>query len=124
MIAHQTRVKNSVTGKTGTTCPDLMGCCGPDELAVVYDGEEGFLGTAEAELEILGPEDARPDFDQCGGGKGANCCVFLTAGPDGLCCERFSELRWSLFLNNDMTAQRKPTKPYPGCMDQKESVDV
>ncbi len=113
----QTRVKRLSDGKMGTVCPDCMNCCLDDEVPVVYDGTTGFLGTARGGLESLGPENAVPEPDKCGMGQGGDCCIFLTAGPAGFCCERFSSLRWSLVFKNGMTAQRHPAAPYPDCMD-------
>lgn len=62
-----------------------------------------------------------PDFKKCGGGKGADCCIFLTVGEDGFCCERFSSLRGLLISKiPTMTAKRNPPVEisYPECMNQ------
>ena len=103
-------------GRTGTTCPDCMSCCAPDETPVVWDGEDSFEGTPTSTLTILGPENARPDPSRCGTGRGKDCCIFLTVGAEGFECQRFSSLRFGLmFRKSTMSAQRQPTPPYPGC---------
>ena len=116
-IPIQTRVRNS-EGKFGTVCPDLMFCCLPEEAPVVYDGTDTFLGTLESELTVLGPEDVKPDVHKGGAGKGPGCCMFLTVGPGGFNCERFSDLRHAIVFRKDMNAKRHPTEPYPLCMNQ------
>ena len=113
----QTRVQNS-DGRTGTVCPDLVNCCSDDEVAVVYDGTTNFYGTPEADLIILGPENAVPDPKACGAGKSDDCCIFLTVGSNGFDCERHSSLRWSLVFKKGMSAKRNPAEPYPQCMNQ------
>lgn len=112
-----TKVKNMETGQIGVAVRDLYGCCTTDEVPVVYEGELGFLGTDHVLLENLGPENAIADLQKCGAGKGADCCIFLTAGAGGACCERFSSLRDSLICK-DMTAKRQPTELWPDCMNQ------
>lgn len=114
---NQTRVRHTSTDRTGTVCPDLMGCCDTDEVAVVWDGLNTFTATAEKHLTDLGPENAIPEPKACGAGKGDDCCVFLTVGANGFECERHSSLRWSLVFK-DMSAKRDPTEPFPQCMNQ------
>ena len=104
-------------GTKGVTCGDPWGCCLPNETPVCYDGTEAFLGTLTADLTDHGPENAIPDMGKCGVGQGAECCVFLTMGQGGFCCERFTGLRWTLLFKDGMTAKRKPTAMYPDCMD-------
>lgn len=119
-IEAKTRVKNSSTGKLGVVVPDMpppLDVC-ESGVMVSYDNEEGADETACENLEQLGPESATPDYDKCGGGKGEKCCIFLTMGPDGFCCERHSSLRWSLIFKTGMSAKREPLEPYPECMDQ------
>ena len=114
-IKVQTKVRHVPSGRIGVVCPDLVNCCTPEETPVVYEGETGFLGTETVELEILGPENAVPDPQRCGAGQGENCCIFLTCGPNGFCCERFSSLRYDLIFKT-MSAKRQPVEMYPGCM--------
>lgn len=122
----QDRVKERKTGRLGTLCPSIsmLRSDGDDELSVVFDGAQSgitlncFEGGREA-FEVIGPENAVPDFNKCGAGKGPACCIFLTMGANGFCCERFSDLRYSLiFKRGSMVAQRDPTEPYPNCMNQ------
>ncbi len=113
-IPLQTRVKNK-DGEMGVTCPDFMSSCTKDEVPVVYDGTTASLGTLESDLEIIGPENAIADFIKCGAGKGNDCCIFLTAGPEGASCERYSSLRHTLIFK-EMNSKRNPSEPYPNCM--------
>ncbi len=58
------------------------------------------------------------DFKLCGGGKGAECCTFLTIGADGFCCERGGPLHDTLVKRTERTdwsAKRMPTEPWPRC---------
>lgn len=117
MIKVQTRVKHMQSGLTGTTCPDLMSCCSPGEVPVIWDGKDAFEGTDETLLEVLGPENAVPAVKRCGMGRGAECCIFLVTGAGGFKCARFSDVRWSIiFKKAGMRAQREPVVAYPGCM--------
>jgi hypothetical protein len=101
-------------GKRGVTVDDFMSCCTNDETPVVFDGESGFFGTATDTLTVIGPEKPEPDYDGCGGGKGADCCVFLVCGPKGFSCERHGSLRYTLIFK-EMAAKRKPVEPFPAC---------
>lgn len=107
-------------GRTGTVCHDLpppLDCNGPGEVSVRYDDEEGVHGTDTAELTITGFENAVPDPVGCGAGRGGECCIFLTAGASGFCCERHTAMRWPLiFRREQMSAQRIPLAAYPSCM--------
>jgi hypothetical protein len=107
-------VLNATTGKKGLVVPDMMGCCAEYEVPVLYEGSPGFCGTNKEELEDLGPENPIPDFNKCGGGKGAECCIFLTAGANGFGCERSSELRNALIFRT-MSSKRNPTALFPKC---------
>lgn len=110
-------VKNKETGGVGVTCDDLPGllnCNGPDEISVVYDGTIIASGTDYRVLEIIGQENAIADLHKCGAGKGEECCIFLTFDPNGIKCQRFGDLRWSLvFLK--MNSKRCPKEPFPRC---------
>lgn len=118
-IEPRTIVRSKNDGAIGVTVDDPWGACSSEETPVVYFGQEGFLGTLTSELEVLGPEEAKPDPAKCGMGKGASCCIFLTAGPGGFECERFSSLRSTLIAKaKDMTAKRHPAVAFPACMDQ------
>ncbi len=114
-ILPQMRVQQKETGRTGTTCPDCMGCCTDQETPVVWDGTDSFSGTYTDELVVLGPENAVAD-EKCGIGRGSDCCIFAVLDASGLKCGRFGPLRFDLILDaNKMTARREPTAPYPDC---------
>lgn len=103
-------------GRRGVTCSDFMNCCSPDETPVVFDGESAFIGVLTTQLVVIGPEHAVPDPKRCGAGQQAQCCIFLTVGPTGFECERFSSLRHTLiFKKSTMSAKREPVILYPGC---------
>lgn len=60
-----------------------------------------------------------PNPDACGIGKGARCCIFLTASSEGFTCEQRTNLRQKLIdLRPDMRAQRMPEGPYPNCQTE------
>ena len=103
------------TGKEGVVISNSFGCCSSDETAVVFWGETFFLGMLTDRLEAIGEYEATPDLHKCGAGRGADCCIFLTVGPDGPCCERFSTMRDTLIFKT-MTAEREPPEPFPECM--------
>lgn len=93
-----------------------MNCCLPDETPVVFDGDAFSQGVMTTDLKVIGPENAIPDHKRCGAGRGAECCIFLTVGPKGFECERFSSLRYTLMFKKDsMNAKREPLPLYPGC---------
>lgn len=125
------KVRNTKTGALGVTVDDFMTCCTPWETPVVYYGTDSFLGVPTEDLEDMGPENAIADYDRCGGGGGANCCIFLTMGSEGkFCCERHASLRYHLqFKRREMVAQRAPVSAYPDCQEEplvkeKASVDA
>jgi len=109
-------------GRRGVVVNDFMSCCTTDETPVVFYGDDGFNGTPTAELKIIGPENPIPDLAKCGAGQEAKCCIFLTMGPKGTCCERHSDLRYSLIFKQDMSAKRQPVKPFPECQDLTDGV--
>ena len=104
----QTIVRRKSDGALGVVVRDSFGCCSSTEVPVVYHGESGFLGTEETDLEMVGPENAIADFQKCGAGQGAECCMFLTVGSNGSNCERHSSMRYSLLVKSGMVAQRHP----------------
>ena len=108
-------VRHKPTGKEGVVVDDTWSCCSPDETPVVFWGVTSFLGTPTDELEEIGEYDATPDMHKCGAGRGADCCIFLTMGPGGPCCERFSSMRNTLIFKK-MSAKRDPPEPFPECM--------
>lgn len=113
----QTLVKNTGSGKIGVVCPDMSGmmnCNGPEEVGVVYEGSTTSSGTDWRDLEIIGPENAVADLDKCGGGQGEKACIFMVVGGDGIRCERFGNLRWSLIFSK-MNAKRNPAELFPKC---------
>lgn len=113
-IQLQTKVRHTPTHREGVVCPDLMNCCTPSETPVVFNGAISFEGVETTDLEILGAECAKADPAKCGAGRGSDCCIFLTCGPDGFHCERFSSLRFHLIMKN-MSAKRHPAESYPNC---------
>lgn len=103
-------------GRRGVTCPDFMTCCEEWETPVVFEGESAFTGVSTEELTVIGDENAKADLHKCGAGRGRACCIFLTVGPKGPDCERFSEMRFRLIFRKDtMTAQAEPSEPFPAC---------
>ena len=111
-----TRVLNTESGKIGHVINDSFRCCGDDEILIVYEGSNCGCGTDRSLLEEAEQIKHIPDFKKCGGGRGADCCIFLTvSGSDGFVCERFSSLRDALIFKA-MKAKRNPPKPYPECM--------
>jgi len=58
----------------------------------------------------------KEEIKGCGAGKGADCCLYISAGKDGILCERgtaFGDvLKWR---RHQMVAQRDPTEPRPEC---------
>lgn len=118
MIPAGTIVKNK-DGRQGVTFPDMrppMDCLGPGEVLVEYEGTNTGEGTLETELEVVGPEDPKPDPRKCGAGQGAECCRFVTVSVGGFCCERHTQLRHTLIFQSGMSARRQPTEAYPACM--------
>lgn len=58
-----------------------------------------------------------PDFQGCGVGRGAECCVFFTVGAHGACCERWGPLHKLIVKRHPaMIAKRMPVEPWPACM--------
>jgi hypothetical protein len=115
-----TIVKSKANGILGVICHDLpsyLRCGDPGDITVQFAGSAGTLELPPDEVEIIGEESPIPDHDKCGGGKGANCCIFLILDGDGFHCERHGELRWSLIFST-MTAKRVPGEFYPDCMNQ------
>ena len=109
------RARNKETGEMGFVIMDSFGCCCLMEDLVVYDGTNTGFGTDHRLLEVVEFEKPIPDPVKCGAGKGAECCIFVTAGTTGFECERFTGLRDTLIFRT-MTAKRNPEEPYPLCM--------
>jgi hypothetical protein len=122
-------VRHTPTGKVGIVVNDLPGAlsvCEPDETLVCFDGRANVgEGTPTDELElVLAVEIAdKPaaDFEKCGGGRGAETCVFLVIVGDGLdgcgagpSCARFTEDHYHLLFAS-MVARRVPLRLYPDC---------
>lgn len=61
---------------------------------------------------------AEADFDKCGGGKGAQCCKFITVGAEGFCCERDGPMHKLLEQKKGMSARRIPILPFPACQNE------
>lgn len=123
-IQNQTVVKHEE--RVGVVCDDdvLYGagrwhCLAPDETLVVFEGVNYGEVVRTADLKIIGRENAVPVPELCGAGRGDECCIFLTCGPDGFCCERFSKLRNTLVTKRDMSAKRNPTEMFPHCQFKK-----
>lgn len=102
-------------GVTVSDGPGMMSCCGDWETPVVFGGETYSSGTPTDELKIVGPDESVADFKKCGAGS-ERCCIFLTGGPTGACCERYSGLRTTLIFRT-MNAKRHPTKMFPACQN-------
>ncbi len=117
------QVQLAKNGRLGMAVNDLMSCCADFETPVVWDGEGRFNGTDTADLKDLGIPDHTPNHIKCGSGKGAECCIYLTAGAGGFSCERFSTLRHTLQFRT-MNAKRKPKEVYPDCMISEEQPHV
>lgn len=112
-------------GRRGVTAPDFMACCAEWETPVVWYGESGVDGTDTDTLKVIGPENAKADLAKCGAGKGADCCIYMTASGSGFSCERFSYVRYSLiFAKSRMTAQRDPVVAYPECQNEPRKEDA
>ena len=113
----KTVVKIKDGGQIGAVCPDLPGplsCNGPEEVSVVYEGDNVAIGTDWHRLEIIGPEKAKADLLKCGAGRGEDACIFLTVGSNGAECQRFESMRWNLIFQT-MKAKRNPVSLYPKC---------
>jgi len=116
------KVKNIETGKEGFVIDDSFRCCDASEDLVVYDGTKHGSGTDRTLLKEVPFVLPIPDLTKCGAGQGKYCCIFITVGPNGSVCERFTALRNTLIFRT-MTAKRNPEQPYPKCMvfaDKKE----
>jgi len=109
------RVRNKETGEEGFVIMDSFRCCSSEEDLVVYDGSSHGYGTDRDLLEEISFVCPSPDVKKCGAGRGDDCCIFITVGPDGVACERFTDLRNTLIFKS-MTAKRNPAEPYPECM--------
>jgi len=110
-----TRIKNRETGEFGHVIRDTFRVCGGTEFLVVYDGTNTGLGTNASLLEPIPGFMPVPDPRKCGAGREADCCIFITVGTDGPCCERFTVIRDDLIFKT-MHAARNPEEPYPECM--------
>ncbi len=112
-----TKIRNKKNNKIGVVVSDIMSCCDETEVPIEYEGTSTFQGTDISIIEDLGLVNPQPNFSACGAGKMENCCIFLTVGPQGISCERFSSLRNSLMFKT-MSAKRQPTEAYPNCKNQ------
>ncbi len=110
-----TKVKNTGTGELGHVIDDDFGCCDDTEILVVYDGTSHGMGTDKKLLEPFRGLTPNPDMEKCGAGQGADCCIFLTVGAKGPCCERFTSMRNTLLFRT-MNAKRDPKESWPECM--------
>lgn len=120
VIQFQTMVRHRLSGQLGVVVSDDFALCTPDQTVVVWEGHDAHQSVSTAELEVIGPENARADRVKCGAGQGERCCIFFTAKfPSGpLECARFGSLRTSLIFRaarGGMVAQRHPTQLYPSC---------
>ena len=109
------RVKNINTNEEGFVIDDSFSCCDDSEDLVVYDGTKHGSGTDRNLLKEIPFIFPVPDPKKCGAGKGDDCCIFITVGPDGFSCERFTSLRNTLIFRS-MNAKRNPEQVYPECM--------
>ena len=112
----QTVVKTE-DGRIGVVCPDLpsyLSVLGPDEVNIVFEGNNFATGTNWEMLEVTGHEDAVADLKKCGAGRGEETCIFLIVGSAGAECQRFGSMRFDLIFRT-MKAKRHPTELYPNC---------
>ena len=109
------RVQNKETGKVGHVINDSFRCCSDNEIMVVYEGTTCGSGTDRELLSKVEQTKPVPNFHKCGGGRGADCCIFLVVSGKGFECERFTSLRDTLIFRS-MHAERNPAAPYPDCM--------
>lgn len=117
-IPCQMEVRHTETGETGVTVDDLpgiMACCAEWETPVVWDGTNVSAGTDTDKLEVIRKHEPKADYIKCGGGQGAECCIFSVGGPNGAECARHGSLRWTLIFKKEMVAQRNPPEAYPSC---------
>ena len=112
-----TIVKDKETGGQGVVVSDPFGCCGSNEVPVVWDGDDSFVGTDYRLLEVVGPYKPQIDPQRCGTGRGEDCCIYLVCGAEGFECQRFGSLRYNLiFRKEKMNAKRQPERLYPNCL--------
>jgi hypothetical protein len=115
-IPIKTLVRNKTTGQSGGVINDGFGCCTEDEVLVAYEGDNCVRPTRIDQLEIMGPDNAKPSPGGCGMCLDDKCCIYFTLTPRGFICERFGYLRTSLlFRRHDMVAKRCPTELFPAC---------
>lgn len=64
------------------------------------------------------PNTPIPEPKLCGIGHAGACCIYLSAGPEGICCEARTEIGRLLELRSDagqMNASRRPKGIFPKC---------
>ena len=110
-------VKDTRDGDQGVVVLDGFGACAPGEVPVVFEGNTFFTGVHHSVLEVIGPENAVPDKERCGAGRGEECCRWLMMGEGGFICGRHHRMRDAIiFRAHTMGAKRNPTEAYPNCM--------
>lgn len=117
----QTLVRHVRTGQIGVVVDDPFGGLGnfEEEVPVVWEGYTEYRGMRPRRLEVIGPENAVADMVKCGGGRGEECCIFLTFGEGGWQCQRFGGLRYRLQVEKSrMKAKREPVEMFPKCQVQ------
>lgn len=113
----QTIVRDNKTGSEGVVVDDVWNITKDNEVLVVY---WGVLNTSIILLEdvtIVGRYDVEPDPLRCGH-NGDSPCRFLSQGPTGFTCSRFSSMRQTMMMVEHSTKMRSPTLPYPTCQEE------
>jgi hypothetical protein len=105
---------------------DILNLFFDDEKEVTIMMEDGTFAPSVplGDLIIIGPEAAKADLFECGGGKGAECCIFLTVGALGPECARRGPAYLDLVSREDMGAKRRPARIFPRCQDPSDGMPI
>lgn len=110
-------------GRTGVTVPDFMNCCSDEETPVIFEGQNSFQGVDTTLLEFVHDERPIANPDKCGAGKGAACCIFLTASARGCECVRHQSFRYTMQARAEkMHAKRQPVRLFPACQQSDDGM--
>lgn len=120
MEPNRTVVRHRQNGQVGMVSVDLSGFMSvaqPGQVPVRFEGQEWLEAVDAGQLQVVEQVQVQPDLARCGAGQGAQCCIFLTGGPDGPSCERNGSMHMALQVRrHNMTARRLPTQVWPKCM--------
>lgn len=111
-------VKNTVDGTIGVVCspmPGALNVIGPEEIPVVYDHTTHVKGTPFNKLQILHPENAVANPDDCGVGGKTGCMFLFYSSEEGWQCQRFGSQRFKIILDTRPETKRHPDRLYPDC---------